>query len=113
MNTDENGYLGRQCPRAECLGYFKVTPGTGIFGDPHCYCPYCGHKAEQDQFFTDEQIEYAKSVVINRVTSALLKDLKALEFDHKPRGGFGIGIMHECYRKFPAGSLLSRKEAGD
>ena len=30
--------------------------------------------------------------MLNRVTDALVKDLKALEFDHKPRGGFGVGI---------------------
>lgn len=92
ISADPDGYVGRECPRQECLGYFKVTPGTGVMGDPRCYCPYCGHKAEHNQFFTTEQIEYAKSVMLNKVTDALLKDLKALEFDHKPRGGFGIGI---------------------
>jgi hypothetical protein len=92
ISPDQDGYLGRQCPGQECLGYFKVTSGTGVIGDPQCYCPYCGHKAEHDQFVTSEQIEYAKSVMLNKVTDALLKDLKALEFNHKPRGGFGIGI---------------------
>ena len=37
-------------------------------------------------------MEYAKSVVLNQVTGALLKDLKSLEFNHRPRGAFGIGI---------------------
>jgi hypothetical protein len=37
-------------------------------------------------------VEYAKSVVLNQVTGALLKDLKSLEFNHRPRGAFGIGI---------------------
>src|SRR5262249_25884056 len=92
ISPDEDGYVGRECPQQECRGYFKVTSCTGIIGDPQCYCPYCGHKTEHDQFFTNEQIEYAKSVVLNQVTDALLKDLKALEFDHKPRGGLGIGI---------------------
>jgi hypothetical protein len=41
---------------------------------------------------TKEQIEYAKSVVIRKITDAVHKDLKNLEFDHKPKGGFGIGI---------------------
>jgi hypothetical protein len=64
---DENGYLGRECP--ECERYFKITPGTGLTGDDlPCQCPYCGHSAPQDQFFTKAQIEYAKSVAINKVT---------------------------------------------
>lgn len=88
---DENGYLGRECP--ECERYFKITPGTGLSGeDLLCHCPYCGHSASQDQFFTKAQIEYAKSVVINKVTGAIVKDLKTLEFNHRPKGPFGIGI---------------------
>ena len=88
---DEKGSLGRECP--ECERYFKITPGTGLTGEnlPR-HCPYCGHSAQQDQFFTKAQIEFAKSVAINKVTGAFIKDLKRLEFNHRPRGPFGIGI---------------------
>lgn len=91
ITADEEGYMGRECPVPECLGYFKITPGTGVKGPAPCYCPYCGHKGESNVFFTAEQIEYAKSVVFRKVTDALHKDLKSLEFDHKPQG-FGIGL---------------------
>ncbi|QDU94097.1 hypothetical protein Pla8534_18830 [Lignipirellula cremea] len=88
---DENGYVGRECP--ECEQYFKITLGTGITdGEPPCNCPYCGHCSGQDQFFTQAQIEYAQSVAINKVTTAFIKDLKSLEFNHRPKGPFGIGI---------------------
>lgn len=88
---DENGYIGRECP--ECEQYFKITFGTGIIGgDPICHCPYCGHSADHDQFFTKAQIEYAESIVINKVTGALIQDLKSPEFNHRPKGPFGIGI---------------------
>ncbi len=90
---DENGLIGRECPKTDCESYFKIQPGTGLKGeDLPCHCPYCGHEAGQDKFFTKAQVEYATSVVLNQVSGALLKDLKSLEFDHKPRGGFGIGI---------------------
>jgi len=94
IKPDEEGYVGRECPQNDCLGYFKITPGTGVKGegDPYCYCPYCGHSGEHNKFFTREQIEYAKSVVFHQITDAFLKDMKRLEFDHKPRGAFGIGI---------------------
>jgi len=88
---DVNGYVGRECP--ECEQYFKITLGTGLTGtDLPCHCPYCGHSAAQNQFFTKAQIEYARSVVMNKVTGAIIKDLKTLEFNHRPRGAFGIGI---------------------
>jgi len=90
---DETGFIGRECPNPSCERVFKIQPGTGLRGeDLPCHCPYCGHEAGQDKFFTKAQIEYAKSVVLNKVTGALIKDLKSLEFDHKPRGAFGIGI---------------------
>jgi hypothetical protein len=89
--ADDKGYIGRECP--ECERYFKITLGTGLTGaDLPCHCPYCGHSAPQDQFFTKAQIEYAQSVVINKVTGAFIKDLKTLEFNHRPSGPFGIGI---------------------
>jgi hypothetical protein len=90
--ADEEDYLGRECPIQDCLGYFKITLGTGVKGPAPCYCPYCGHKGESDTFFTREQIDYARSVVLREVTNAIHKDLKSLEFEHKPRGLFGIGF---------------------
>jgi hypothetical protein len=92
ITADDDGYVGRECPVQDCLGYFKITPGTGVKGPAPCYCPYCGHKGESNTFFTQEQIEYAKSVVLRKVTDALRKDLKSLEFKHKPQGGFGFGL---------------------
>jgi hypothetical protein len=93
IQADENGFTGRECPQSDCEGYFKIEFGTGLKGDNlPCHCPYCGHTAGHDQFWTKEQIEYAKSVAMRQITDALHKDLKNLEFDHKPKGGFGIGI---------------------
>lgn len=89
--NDADGYLGRECPK--CESYFKVTLGTGITtGNPPCHCPYCGEVGNPDVFWTKGQIEYVKSVALNKITGAVLKDLKKLEFNHRPRGAFGIGI---------------------
>src|SRR4051812_35085010 len=93
MPRDADGLLGRECPAPKCESYYKIQPGTGLTGEHlPCHCPYCGHTAAPNQFFTDAQIEYAKSVVLNQLTGAFLKDLESLEFDHQPPGGFGIGI---------------------
>ena len=101
IHADEDGYLGRECPVEECLGYFKITPGTGIKGPAPCHCPYCGHSGESRTFFTQEQIEYARSVVMRKVTEAIHKDLKSLEFEHKPQGMFGIGISMKVQESAP------------
>jgi hypothetical protein len=90
MKKDAGGFLGRECPRKGCFGYFKVTPGTGIRGPAACHCPYCGHAGSQKAFWTRDQIEYAKSVAIHRVADAIINDLKAMASRH--RGRFGAGI---------------------
>lgn len=90
---DEDGMTGRECPIKECLGYFKLQFGTGLKGkNLPCHCPYCGHVAGHDKFWTPAQLQYAKSVAINRISQAVIADLKSLEFNHRPSGPFGIGI---------------------
>lgn len=91
---DEDGYVGRQCPIGVCEGYFKIKPGTGLTGkDLPCHCPYCGHVGPPNEFFTKDQVEYAKSVAFREVVHAFRDELKKLEFDIKPPpGSFGIGI---------------------
>jgi len=101
ISPGEDGYLGRECPIKECLGYFKITPGTGVKGPAPCHCPYCGHSGESRTFFTQEQIEYARSIVLRKVTDAIHKDLKSLEFEHKPQGMFGIGISMKVQASAP------------
>lgn len=92
IKPDENGYLGRECPSPECKGYFKILPGTGLQGVTDGYCPYCGYSGNYKTFYTVDQLEYAKSMAIRQIKGALIKDLKEMEFETKPRGPFGIGI---------------------
>lgn len=93
ISSDEHGFTGRECPDEDCEGYFKIEFGTGLEGENlPCHCPYCGHLGPHDEFWTKEQIEYAKSVAMRKITEAVRKDLKGLEFEHKPIGSFGIGI---------------------
>lgn len=102
LPTDEDGFLGRECPAAECESYFKIKPGTGLSGDNlPCVCPYCGHSGPTNTFFTKEQIEYGKSVAMRQVSEGLRRDLKSLEFNHPPRGPLGLGIS----MKLKAGPL--------
>lgn len=91
--ADETAFTGRECPQPGCEGYFKIELGTGLKGKGlPCHCPYCGHTAGHDQFWTKEQIQYAKSVAMRKITEAIHKDFRKLEFDYKPKGAFGMGI---------------------
>jgi len=87
IQPDENGFIGRECPK--CKMYFKVKPGTGLKNNYHI-CPYCDYKGPNNEFFTKEQIEYAKSAAIKKVLDPIFdnfyKNLKKIET--KTKGGF-------------------------
>lgn len=112
LPRDPEGFLGRECPNLECEGYFKIKPGTGLKGtDLRCHCPYCGQSGPARTFGTKEQIEYAKSVVLGKVTDAIRQDLKSMEFEVKPRGPLGIGISMKVQAGRPVSIRHYREKA--
>jgi len=76
IETDEEGYLGRECLEYE--KYFKVKRGTGIPNVPACHCTYCNHIGDQDTL-GQGTIRYAQSVAFRQFGSPLLGELKKLE----------------------------------
>lgn len=90
IKPDEDGYTGRECP--ECEKYFKIKFGTGLPEATDCHCPYCNHTGPQDEFWTKEQIEYANSVALNKISGELLKSLKKIEIQPKRNQFISIGI---------------------
>lgn len=79
--TDEYGLVGRECPKPNCEGYFKIKLGTGIQYEAPCICPYCGHSADPSEFWTKDQIAYARSIMVKEVNKALKKDIKEWDKD--------------------------------
>lgn len=71
---DENGLTGRECPA--CEKYFKIRFGTGLPDVSHVHCPYCNHTGPQTEFWTKEQVEYARSIAINQFSVQLLEEVK-------------------------------------
>lgn len=87
---DEDGFSGRECPK--CKKYFKIKAGTGLPGSPPCHCPYCNHVAPPTEFWTEDQIEFAKSMALNKITGDFLRQLKRLERRPNPRALISIGV---------------------
>ncbi len=71
FQPDEHGLVGRECP--SCKRYFKLKLGTGI-KTTRCLCPYCGYQGEGKEFFTQDQIAYAHSVLKKEVLKPLSED---------------------------------------
>lgn len=70
--TDENGFVGRQCPQDDCRRYFKIKPGTeSLSGKSEVICSYCGNGGDHSNFWTDAQKEYAQSIAVRKATELL------------------------------------------
>ncbi len=93
IEPDEDGFTGRECPA--CEKYFKIKFGTGIPDATDCHCPYCNHIGPQDEFWTEQQIEYAKSVALHKFSGDLLKSMKKLEMKPDRNAFISIGIKVE------------------
>ena len=91
LPSDTDGYTGRECPN--CGNYFKIMLGTGLKDIGKCYCPYCGCHENHSSFHTAAQIEYAKSVVVDKVTRRVNSRLKKMARDFNSRNRHGRGLL--------------------
>ena len=92
LQLDDDGYLDRICHAETCHTEFKVLfqDWKEKVSDDKVYCPICCHEAPSDEWNTDEQSEYIKSIATTHVQdvvhSALTKD--ASRFNRAQRSGF-------------------------
>lgn len=63
IESDEKGYIDKQCPNEDCEFIFKVNEEdwVNIFEDEAVWCPFCRHEASSDQWFSVEQVEHCKA----------------------------------------------------
>lgn len=79
IETDEKGYIDKQCPSEQCEFLFKVNKEdwSNLFKDEAVWCPMCRHEAPADQWFTIEQAEHAKSEAMTVVKGEINKALRS------------------------------------
>src|ERR1035437_4133024 len=93
IETDEEGFMDKECPDAECKFQFKVHEDDwkNIFKDEAVFCPMCGKESTSDNFWTTEQMQNAEKQIDQLVESKIHKAMKedANAFNRcQPRGGF-------------------------
>lgn len=93
IETDDKGYIDKQCPSEECEFIFKVHQDdwADIVKDEAVWCPFCRHEAPANQWYTIEQVEHGKSEALSMIKgeihNAMLSD--AQNFNRKQsKGGF-------------------------
>lgn len=87
IETDQNGYIDKQCPSEECEFLFKVNGDDWVntFQDESVWCPFCRHEAPADQWFTHAQVEHAQSEALSIVQGKINNALRsgAKKFNRK------------------------------
>lgn len=93
IESDDKGYIDKQCPSEECEFIFKVHQDdwSDIVKDEAVWCPFCRHEAPADQWYTFEQVEHGKSealsIIKGEIHNAMISDVQ--NFNRKnPKGGF-------------------------
>lgn len=90
--SDDDGYLDRECPSPDCQFIFKINDDDwkDKVNDEMVFCPFCGHIADSNSWWTQDQIQQAKDVALDgvkdRLNRAMVRD--AEKFNRRqPRGG--------------------------
>lgn len=75
---DSEGYLDRECPSEACEFEFKVLGDDWkdkISGE-HVTCPFCGHNADANKWFTQTQVKALQEAAAAQLASAIGGALK-------------------------------------
>lgn len=97
--TDEEGYLDRECPSSECLCEFKVHEDDwrDKVRDEEVFCPFCGHSADSDKWWTQDQLKHAEKAALAQVEQGIGHAMKrdAENWNRRqPRNSFIRMTMH-------------------
>ncbi len=92
LESDDEGYLDRECPAEGCLFPFKVhgDDWQTAVRDEEAFCPSCGHTALKKSWHTTAQVAAAKEYAIGTITNAMNKAMRedAAESKRRPRNSF-------------------------
>jgi len=76
--SDADGYFDRECPSTECMFQFKVHENDWRekVRDEEMFCPFCGHAAEAQKWWTQEQVRHAERAALTHVNGQVTRAMK-------------------------------------
>lgn len=71
--SDGEGYFDRECPSPECLAQFRIHEDDwrDKVRNEEVFCAFCGHAAPSDKWWTQEQLERAKTAALGQIQQRL------------------------------------------
>lgn len=79
IESDEKGYIDKQCPSEDCEFTFKVNEDdwANIFNDEAVWCPLCRHEAPSNQWFTIKQVKHAQAEALTVIQGKIHNSLRS------------------------------------
>ena len=76
--SDAEDYLDRECPSGECLFQFKVhgDDWRDKVRDEEVFCPFCGHAATSDKWWTQEQLKHVEKAAMSHISQRLVRAMR-------------------------------------
>ena len=100
MPVDDEGYFGRECPACEQTFRIHSDDYDALADDVVLTCPYCGHQAKNDQFFTQQQLDRLGRVALDYGTQ-LVSDMLDKSFGAMARSTRNNKFVKVSYRSTP------------
>ena len=99
--VDEDGYLGRECPR--CEQHFRIDADDyeALPDDVELWCTYCGQHSEHSDFLTQQQLERVTRPAVDYTQQLLDETLRRSLSTRLSRGSL-VSISYRSKPFFPA-----------
>lgn len=99
---DEDGYLGRECPK--CEQHFRINADDyeALPEETSLWCCYCGHQNDHSDFLTRQQLERIRRPAIDYANQLVDETFqKSFGRTHRSRRS-GLSISYRSKPFFPA-----------
>lgn len=102
MPSDEDGYLGRECPACEQHFRMATDDYDALPDDLELWCVYCGHKDDHSDFMTQQQFDRALRAAGDYGVQMVGKALdSAFGRASRTSRGSGVGITYRSKPFYP------------
>jgi hypothetical protein len=99
--TDDDGFLGQQCPSCRALFRLDADDYEALPDDIELWCAYCGGRGDTGDFLTEQQMDRIQSAVgdlgeqiIGNALDEIFGGI-ARKSRSRPRHGFGIEVTYK------------------
>lgn len=99
--VDEDGYLGRECPKCEQLFRINADDYAALPEETNLLCTYCGHHTEHSEFLTQQQLERVQRPGVDYADQLFNETLRSAFGGMRRSRKTGVSVTYRSKPFFP------------